>query len=106
MLEPAFTVVAVENGRDFSTAAVEAKPQVALVDISLPDVNGMDAARQLLQLQPACKILFVSGYADPAYVEQARSLGASGYVLKTRIQAELLSAIELALEGKFYASKF
>lgn len=106
LLEPNFIVVAVDNGRDVLAAAEERKPVIALFDIRLPGVNGLEAARQLLQAQPTCKVLFVSGYAERPYVDEARAMGASGYVLKTRLQYELLLAIDTVLAGDFYESKF
>ena len=105
LLEPHCTIVAsVGNGREAVVAAAEHQPDVILLDISLPEIRGLEAARQILARQPDCKVLLVSNYAEPAYLQAARELGASGYVLKTRVNSELLTAIHTALAGGFYHS--
>ncbi|HUS12943.1 MAG TPA: response regulator transcription factor [Pyrinomonadaceae bacterium] len=97
-------VAAVGNGPDAIAAAEEHRPDVALLDVSLPGLRGFDVARKILASQPACKVLFVSCYAEKAYVEAARELGASGYVLKGRVFSELVNAIRTAQSGEFYES--
>ena len=107
LLEPHFTIVAsVDNGRDAVTAAAAHKPAIVLLDVSLPEIHGFDAARQILAANHDCKVLFVSNYADGAYPEAAKELGASGYVLKSRAVTDLLPAIEAALAERFYQSPF
>lgn len=107
LLEPHFTIVAsVDDGREAVAAAAEHKPDLALLDISLPGLRGFEAARQILVAHPACKVLLVSNYGDPAYPGAAQEMGASGYVLKSRAGSELLPAIESALAGNFYRSTF
>ena len=104
-MEGHFTIAAsVDNGLD-AVAAVEAhRPTVVLLDVSLPRLRGFDAARKILALRLGCKVLFVSNYSDPAYVHEASEMGASGYVLKNRIDAELIPAIRAAIAGEFYSS--
>jgi DNA-binding NarL/FixJ family response regulator len=105
LLEAVFTIVAsVGDGRDAVAAAVELRPDIVLLDVSLPGLRGFEAARQILAAIPACKVLLVSNYGDRAYLRAAQELGASGYVLKSRAQNELLPAIETALAGQFYQS--
>lgn len=107
VLAPHFTIVAaVDDGREAVVAASEYKPDVVLLDVSLPRVRGFEAARQILAATPSCKVLFVSNYADRGYPEAARELGAGGYVLKSRAATELVPAIETALTGHFFQSKF
>ncbi|MBV9083723.1 MAG: response regulator transcription factor [Acidobacteriaceae bacterium] len=103
LLEREFEIVATaEDGRAAISAAAQHKPAVMLIDVSLPLVRGFEAARQILAACPETKILFVSNYADRAYVDQAFHMGASGYVLKSRIVRELVAAIRKALAGEFY----
>jgi two-component system, NarL family, response regulator DesR len=107
LLEPHFTIVAsVDDGREAIEAASEYKPDVVLLDVSLPRVRGFEAARQILEAAPSCKVLFVSNYADPEYSETARELGAVGYVIKSRAAIELVPAIETVLTGHFFQSSF
>src|SRR4026209_1732483 len=72
----------VENGRDLLRVADELKPDVALVDISMPLLNGIDATRQLLKNSPQSKVIFLTMHADSDYVSEAFRGGASGYLLK------------------------
>jgi DNA-binding NarL/FixJ family response regulator len=107
LLEPHFTIVAsVDNGRDAVAAAAADKPRIVLLDLSLPDIPGFDAARQILAANCDCKVLFVSNYAERVYPGAAKELGASGYVLKSRAVTDLLPAIEAALAERFYQSTF
>lgn len=104
-LEPFFDIVAtVEDGKAAVASAESYKPDVVLLDVSLPVLRGFDAARQILASRPQTKVLFVSNYTEPAYMEQALQMGAAGYVLKTRAFTELVDAIKTALSGKFYRS--
>jgi len=98
-----FEVVAVAvDGKEAVAKAEQLRPDVVLMDISLPRLRGFDAARQILASQPGCKVLFVSNYSEPAYIQAAREMGAGGYVFKSRVLTELTSAIRAALAGDFY----
>jgi DNA-binding NarL/FixJ family response regulator len=98
-----FEVVAVAgDGEEAVTKAEHLRPDVVLLDVSLPKLRGFDAARKILISQPGCKVLFVSNYWDGAYIEAAREMGAGGYVFKSRVVTELTSAIRTALGGGFY----
>lgn len=102
-LEPFFEIVAaVEDGQAAVMSVREHKPDVVLLDVSLPVLRGFAAARKIIANHPDIKLLFVSNYADRAYVEAAFEMGASGYVLKTRAFTELPDAIRTALNGEFY----
>ncbi len=103
LLEPEFELVgAVENGRELLDIAPKLKPDVILMDISMPLLNGIDATRRLRKLVPKSKILIVTMHADADYVAEAFRAGASGYLLKRSAASELVSAIHEVLEGKRY----
>lgn len=82
--------------------AAATKPDVALVDINLPDMNGIMASRRLLEVSPATRILIVSSEANPALVHEAMVVGVAGYVIKTNAADELERAVEAVLAGKVY----
>lgn len=108
LLEPRFELVGVvENGRallEAATTEVGPRPDVALVDISMPLLNGIDAARQLRKTAPEIKIVFLSMHADPAYVSEAFRAGGSAYLLKRSAATELVFAIEEVLKGRYYVT--
>ena len=80
------------------------KPDVILLDISLPKLNGIEAARRIRQLSPSTKIVFLSQNNDPDIVQAALSTGAEGYVHKSDAQSELLPAIDAVLPGEQFMS--
>lgn len=86
------------------SAAVELQPDLVLSDIGLPKQNGLQAARQILDLVPQSKIVFVTGESSPELVWHAIDLGASGYVSKLDVMAELLAAVSAVREGDKYVS--
>src|SRR6185436_7970882 len=92
----------VENGEALVDAAVLSEPDVIIVDISMPILNGFDAVRRLKKKGVQAKIVFLTMHADSALVAEAIRCGASGYVLKHSAGEELLSAIRLVLEGKTF----
>lgn len=103
LLKPELDVVGrAEDGRALLHAARKLKPDVVLLDISMPLLNGIDAARQLRRLVPGTRVIFVTMHADPAYVTEAFRAGASGYVLKRSAASELVTAIREVLAGRFY----
>jgi DNA-binding NarL/FixJ family response regulator len=79
--------------------AEELQPDLILLDIGLPTINGIEAARLISRLVPSARILFVSQNNDPDLVTAALSSGARGYVLKENAQTDLLPAIEAVLRG-------
>lgn len=85
--------------------AEELKPDLILLDISLPSLNGIEAGRQIRQLTPNARILFLSQESSEDVVQEALSLGARGYVIKTQAGSELLPAVEAVLQGKKFVSK-
>lgn len=105
MLEPEFQLVgSVEDGQALLAAAQKLKPDIILLDISMPLLNGIDAARQLSKILPSTKLIFVTMHADADYVTEAFRAGASGYLLKRAAASELLTAIREALKGNHYVS--
>jgi len=103
LLEGDFDIVgAFENGRDLLEAAVTLQPDAILLDITMPQLNGIDATRQLRKMVPQSKIIIVTMHADPEYVHEAFRAGASGYVLKQSAVSELVTAIETVFQGSTY----
>jgi DNA-binding NarL/FixJ family response regulator len=92
----------VEDGRALIEAASRLKPDLILLDISMPLLNGLDAARQLKKLLPAAKLLFLTMHSSPTYATEAFKSGASGYLLKQSAASELPQAIEAVLKGQTY----
>jgi DNA-binding NarL/FixJ family response regulator len=105
LLEPEFELVGtVEDGRALLEAAPKLQPDVILLDISMPLLNGIDAARRLKKMMPDVKLIFVTMHADPAYVTEAFRVGATGYVLKRSAAADLLQAVRTVLNGHYYVA--
>jgi DNA-binding NarL/FixJ family response regulator len=92
------------TGRDAISMAAEHSPEVMLMDIALPQLNGLDAARQIKQANPNIRIIFVTIQTNRDYVREAFEAGASGYVLKQSASAELFSAINEVRNGRFFLS--
>ncbi|HNO33173.1 MAG TPA: response regulator transcription factor [Nitrospira sp.] len=97
-------VGAVEDGRALLEAAVRLRPDLILLDISMPLLNGVDAGRQIKKLLPDVKLIFVTMHADPAYVSEAFKAGASAYLLKRSAARELDQAIEAVLKGQYFVT--
>jgi DNA-binding NarL/FixJ family response regulator len=103
--KPGLQIIAeVADGQEAVHRAAELKPALILLDIGLPSLNGLDAARQIRELSPDSKILFVSQEFSPEVVQEAMNLGASGYVLKPRLASDLLPAVDAVLRGKIFVS--
>jgi len=88
------------DGLEAIQKAVELKPDLILLDIGLPTLNGLEAARQIRKLVPESKIIFLSQESSADVVQEALSLGARGYVVKTRAASELFPAMEAAIAEK------
>lgn len=91
-----------KDGRALVQAAERLKPDLIVVDISMPFLNGFEAAKQIKKSLPHTRVIFLSQHLNPAYLKQALRLGASGYVLKAGATEELQQAIEAVLRGKTY----
>ena len=94
----------VSDGLEAVQRAQELQPDLILLDIGLPKMNGLEAARRIRRVSPNSKMLFLSQESSPDVVREALSLGAQGYVLKARAQSDLLPAIEAVLGGKRFVS--
>lgn len=95
-------VGSVEDGRALVEAAVRLKPDLVILDISMPRLNGIEAAKKLRKQLPGTKLIFVTMHADTAYVNEAFRTGASGYLLKRSAAMELLQAVHCVMDGNFY----
>ena len=105
LLEPQCEVVGtVEDGRALVDAAERLRPDVILLDISMPLLNGLEAARRIRTLAPECKLLFLTMHTDPTYAREAFRAGASGYLLKRSAATELTNAIAVVLRGRRYVT--
>src|SRR3954451_24477825 len=103
LLETDFDLVgSVRDGRSLVKSVGETKPDVVLLDISMPALNGIDAARQIRKLAPSTRLVFLTMHADRDYVVEAFRAGASGYILKWSAQEELSDAIRTVLRGRLY----
>ena len=102
---PDFQVVAqAADGPAAVAASQESAPDVVIMDISLPKLNGIEATRRILALRPEVKVIVLSMHSDRRFVREALNVGASGYLLKDSAFDELLSAVAAVLEGKTYLS--
>ena len=93
-------ICGVSNGLEAVQKAQELKPDLILMDIGLPGLNGIEAARRIRTLTPDSKIIFLTQESSPEVVREAAILGASGYVLKSQAETDLLIAVDAVLQGK------
>jgi len=93
-----------DNGRQAIQLACRLAPHVALLDIAMPNLNGLEAARQILRRQPATRVLILSSYSDVDYVRQLVDAGAAGYLVKQTAAQELLEAIRSVHRGNGFFS--
>jgi len=104
LLETEFDVVgSVGDGRAMVRAASELKPDVIVVDVAMPILNGLDAGRQVKEMLPSVKLVYLTMNPDPEVAAVAFAHGASGYLLKT--WAEMVLAVRAVLRGKTYLSR-
>jgi DNA-binding NarL/FixJ family response regulator len=106
VLEPDFEIAGTAvNGRQLVALALELRPDAVLLDVGMPELNGIEAARQIRRALPAVKILFVTQMEDRAYARAAFQAQASAYLLKQSAVAELATALREALAGRYYVSE-
>jgi DNA-binding NarL/FixJ family response regulator len=99
--EPSFQIVGeASNGLEAIERANELHPHVIVMDCALPQVNGIEASRRILQKQPNISILMLSMHSEDTLVRQALDAGAKGYILKNAMDLDLVSAIKKIAEGK------
>jgi DNA-binding NarL/FixJ family response regulator len=105
LLEPEFEVVAiVDNGRTLLRQVAELKPEVVILDIAMPQLNGLDAGDQIKHLLPATRLVYLTMNMSPEVAAEAFRRGALGYVVKSSAAAELIVAIRRALKSELYLS--
>jgi len=105
LLSPSCDVVGkVGDGRALLTAVRELRPDVVVVDISMPLLNGLTAARQIKELDPEIKLVFVTMNEDPDLAAEAFRAGASAYLLKRSAASELLTAIQQVMQHRSYVT--
>jgi len=106
LLESEFDVVGiVTNGRALVRVATELKPDVVLVDVAMPLLNGLDAGQQVKQALPGVKLLYLTMNPDPEIAAEAFRRGGSGYLLKTCATTDMVTAVRDVLRGKTYMSR-
>lgn len=104
--QPGFQIVAeASNGVEAVRKAEEMQPDLVILDISLPELNGIEVAKRIRTLSPDSKILFFTGISHPEIARAALNTGANAYVLKTDGVIELMRAIRAVLNGRRYVSK-
>lgn len=105
MSNPNFEIIGeADNGRDAIRRVIELKPDLVIMDLSMPGMNGMDAVREIKDRMPEVKALVLTVHSEEEYVLASLQAGANGYVLKDATQNELLIAAERVLDGKTYLS--
>ena len=97
-------VACVGDGRDALQQARDTQPDVVLMDLSMPELNGADATRAILERDPRCRVIVLSMYAQREYVRRALKAGAAGYVVKRSAAKEVVDAIRAVHAGQRYLS--
>jgi DNA-binding NarL/FixJ family response regulator len=94
----------VGDGRALVEAAARLRPDLIILDVAMPLLNGIEAARQIKKAQPEARLLFLSMHGSPVYLREALDAGGSGYVLKSSAVEELRTAIRTVLKGQRYVA--
>lgn len=92
------------DGLEIVEKAQQLQPDLIFMDIGLPNLNGLEAARRIHELNPSTKIVFLTQEIDTDVVREAFSLGACGYILKQQVETELLPALAAVLQGRRFVS--
>jgi DNA-binding NarL/FixJ family response regulator len=104
--EPDIIVVGeAANGREAVEKALECYPDVAILDIAMPEMNGIEAARQIADVCPGTQVLVLSMYSSSEHISRALQAGVRGYLLKESVGNEVLSAIRDVHAGRFYMGR-
>jgi len=105
MLEPRHDIVgAVSDGRSLVEVAPHLKPDLIILDVSMPLLGGIEAARRIRKRLPRVSLLFLTVHNNPAYLREALGAGATGYILKSSTRQQILEAVKAALAGRQYIS--
>ncbi len=105
LLSPTYDIVGrVADGRALVEAAAELMPDLIVADISMPELNGIEAIREMKAAGAEAKVVLLTMHEDPEYAIEALNAGALGYVVKHSASSELLSALEEALNGRMYVT--
>jgi DNA-binding NarL/FixJ family response regulator len=105
LLEPEFDIVGTaSDGRQLVESTLQLQPEIALLDIGMPLLNGIEAARKIHASAPAVKVVFLTQQSHRTYVQEAFRAGASGYILKQSAASELVSALHEVLSGRYYVT--
>jgi DNA-binding NarL/FixJ family response regulator len=103
--EPGFQVVGeAENGREAVKKVEELRPEVVIMDIAMPLLNGIEATRQIRKISPGTKLIILSMHSHDRYISELFSLGVSGYLLKESSRMDIVQAIRSAVNGNTYLS--
>lgn len=104
--EPDFDVVGeCSNGRELLDMIETKRPDVAVVDVAMPEMNGVEAARRIKSASPSTRVIVLSNYTDESYVRGALEGGASGYIIKSGAARDLVQAVRNGARGKVYLSE-
>jgi DNA-binding NarL/FixJ family response regulator len=106
LIAPQFDVVALANdGHELLSLATSLRPDLVVVDVAMPLLNGLEAGRQLKEKMPCIKLIFLTMNEDPDLAREAMDAGASGYVLKKSAASELIDALSAAILGKSFVTR-
>lgn len=94
-----------QDGLEASDLAMKLRPDVVLLDISMPRQNGIDAARNILRDRPETKVIMLSMHADRKFIQAALRIGARGYILKESAAREVIEAVHIVTKGEFFFSR-
>ncbi len=92
------------DGNEAVARAAELQPDIVLLDVQMPNMNGIGAVREILDVAPNTSIIFLTQYASRHFGSEARRMGARGYVTKAQVTTCLIHAIECAADHQFYSS--
>jgi DNA-binding NarL/FixJ family response regulator len=103
--QPGWKIVAESgNGRDAVRKAAQLRPHIALLNVTMPQLNGLDAARLMLKRSPHTRVLVLTMYDTEEVIERALGAGARGYILKSEVEEDLVAAIKAVMHGKIFFS--
>ncbi|MBL4838567.1 MAG: response regulator [Kordiimonadaceae bacterium] len=107
IIEAECNIIAIaDNGLLALEYALHFTPDIALLDISMPNLNGFNVAEKITILKLPIKIIFISGFEETVYIRKARAVGASAYVAKPCIASDLLEAMNEAMHGRWFVSPY